>query len=87
MIFDPILIGWIIWWVVAANAALLYVWLAIRMVTWQPLGRVLPAMTIAMTLLAVWFFVNAGWNKLHLAWLYPTTALAVSAGALVASVK
>ena len=74
------------WWIVAANAVLLCLWLAIRLVTRQPLGRILPWMTLALTLVAVWFFVNGDWNKLHLAWVYPTVALAVATAGFIASV-
>jgi hypothetical protein len=86
MIFEPRLFGWIIWWLVAANATLLFLWLAVRIITWQPLGRILPWMTLALTLLAVWFFVIEDWNTIHLAWLYPTISVVVPIVAFIASV-
>jgi hypothetical protein len=43
-------------------------------------------MTLALTLLAVWFFVIEDWNKIHLAWLYPTISVVVPIVAFIASV-
>ena len=71
-----VVLGWAIWGAIALTSAVLCIRTAIRLGTHQPLGRVVPWQTLFLTLLAVWFFVNDGWDKIHLLWAGPLAVVA-----------
>ena len=84
---DTYLIAWAAWWAVLLISAVLSLQVALRLATDQPLGKNVLWQILSLTFLLVWFFVNDDWNKLHLLWLTPLTAVATFVALLILSIR